>query len=163
MWAMALMTLAALPLVSKLTRPVEESQTCARRAVWVNHPHGNERPQLPVAPDFSPVAKLHSCDAPPGELTLRLPQLWLAVAGIIGLANIFGSLYAGSCVANTAAYVLAAVRLACRASYPLLMAPRTELTFYILPPDWVSPGWPYTNRRHRRQAVRHRYLATYSG
>jgi len=71
----------------------------------------------------------------PGEVNLcGLPP---AVASwslaIIGLANIFGSLYAGSCVAKyRSKYVLAAMyasRAVLIALY--LMAPRTELTFYL--------------------------------
>lgn len=71
----------------------------------------------------------------PGEVNLcGLPP---AVASwslaIIGLANIFGSLYAGSCVAKyRSKYVLAAM-YGSRAVLVILylMAPRTELTFYI--------------------------------
>ncbi|MFZ1243992.1 MAG: MFS transporter [Azonexus sp.] len=140
MWAMALMTLAALPLVGKLTRPVEGQ---------VHHAHeeGGLKRAIGEAMGDRSYLLLHAgfftCGFHiaflvthlPGEVNLcGLPP---AVASwslaIIGLANIFGSLYAGSCVAKyRSKYVLAAMyasRAVLIALY--LMAPRTELTFYL--------------------------------
>ena len=140
MWAMAVMTLAALPLVGKLTRPVDGQ---------VHHVHeegGLKRAIGEAMADRSYLllhAGFFTCGFHiaflvthlPGEVNLcGLPP---AVASwslaIIGLANIFGSLYAGSCVAKyRSKYVLAAMyasRAVLIALY--LMAPRTELTFYL--------------------------------
>ena len=140
MWAMALITLAALPLVGKLTRPVEGQ---------VHHAHeeGGLKRAIGEAMGDRSYLLLHAgfftCGFHiaflvthlPGEVNLcGLPP---AVASwslaIIGLANIFGSLYAGSCVAKyRSKYVLAAMyasRAVLIALY--LMAPRTELTFYL--------------------------------
>ncbi len=140
MWAIAVMTLAALPLVGKLTRPVDGQ---------VHHVHeegGLKRAIGEAMADRSYLllhAGFFTCGFHiaflvthlPGEVNLcGLPP---AVASwslaIIGLANIFGSLYAGSCVAKyRSKYVLAAMyasRAVLIALY--LMAPRTELTFYL--------------------------------
>ncbi len=140
MWAMTLMTLAALPLVGRLTRPVEGQ---------IHHVHeegGLKRAVGEAMTDRSYLllhAGFFTCGFHiaflvthlPGEVNLcGLPP---AVASwslaIIGLANIFGSLYAGSCVAKyRSKYVLAAMyasRAVLIALY--LMAPRTELTFYL--------------------------------
>ena len=140
MWAMAVMTLAALPLVGKLTRPVDGQ---------VHHVHeegGLKRAIGEAMADRSYLllhAGFFTCGFHiaflvthlPGEVNLcGLPP---AVASwslaIIGLANIFGSLYARSCVAKyRSKYVLAAMyasRAVLIALY--LMAPRTELTFYL--------------------------------
>ena len=140
MWAMALMTLAALPLVGKLTRPVEGE-------VKHTHEEGGLGKAIRTAMKDPSYLLLHAgfftCGFHiaflvthlPGEVNLcGLPP---AVASwslaIIGLANIFGSLYAGSCVAKyRSKYVLAAM-YGSRAVLVILylMAPRTELTFYI--------------------------------
>jgi predicted MFS family arabinose efflux permease len=140
MWAMAVMTLAALPLVGKLTRPVDGQ---------VHHVHeeGGLKRAIGEAMTDRSYLLLHAgfftCGFHiaflvthlPGEVNLcGLPP---AVASwslaIIGLANIFGSLYAGSCVAKyRSKYVLAAMyasRAVLIALY--LLAPRTELTFYL--------------------------------
>ena len=140
MWAIAVMTLAALPLVGKLTRPGDGQ---------VHHVHeegGLKRAIGEAMADRSYLllhAGFFTCGFHiaflvthlPGEVNLcGLPP---AVASwslaIIGLANIFGSLYAGSCVAKyRSKYVLAAMyasRAVLIALY--LMAPRTELTFYL--------------------------------
>ena len=140
MWAMALMTLAALPLVGRLTRPVEGQVTHV-------HEEGGLKLAVGKAMTDRSYLLLHAgfftCGFHiaflvthlPGEVNLcGLPP---AVASwslaIIGLANIFGSLYAGSCVAKyRSKYVLAAMyasRAVLIALY--LMAPRTELTFYL--------------------------------
>ncbi len=139
MWAMAVMTLAALPLVGRLTTPI---------ATPVVHTHGDQglRHAIATAMKDRSYLLLHAgfftCGFHiaflvthlPGEVTLcGLPA---AVASwslaIIGLANIFGSLYAGYCVSHyRSKYVLAAMygsRVLLIAWY--LLMPRTEWTFY---------------------------------
>ena len=140
MWAMALMTLAALPLVGKLTRPVEGH-------VAHTHEEGGLKRAVATAMKDRSYLLLHAgfftCGFHiaflvthlPGEVNLcgLPPSVASWSLAIIGLANIFGSLYAGSCVAKyRSKYVLAAMY----ASRALLIAlyllmPRTELNFYL--------------------------------
>ncbi|MDP3638832.1 MAG: MFS transporter [Azonexus sp.] len=140
MWAMALMTLAALPLVGRLTRPVEGQVTHVHEA-------GGLKKAVGTAMKDRSYWLLHigffTCGFHiaflvthlPGEVNLcgLPPSVASWSLAIIGLANIFGSLYAGSCVAKyRSKYVLAAMyasRAVLIALY--LMAPRTELTFYL--------------------------------
>ncbi|EKE17927.1 MAG: hypothetical protein ACD_10C00206G0001, partial [uncultured bacterium] len=140
MWAMALMTLAALPLVGRLTRPVEGQVTHVHEA-------GGLKKAVGAAMQDRSYWLLHigffTCGFHiaflvthlPGEVNLcgLPPSVASWSLAIIGLANIFGSLYAGSCVAKyRSKYVLAAMyasRAVLVALY--LMAPRTELTFYL--------------------------------
>ncbi|MCP5268016.1 MAG: MFS transporter [Zoogloeaceae bacterium] len=142
MWAMALITLAALPLVKTLMRPVEGSPAKATAAdepgLWrsVTGAMG-DRSYLLLHTGFF-TCGFHIAFLVthlPGEVDLcGLPP---AVASwslaIIGLANIFGSLYAGSCVSRyRSKYVLFwmyASRAIMVALY--LVAPKTDLTFYI--------------------------------
>lgn len=140
MWALALMTLAALPLIGRLTKPTDQV---------VKHPeadHGVLRTIGNAMQDRSYLllhAGFFTCGFHiaflvthlPGEVDLcgLPPSVASWSLAIIGLANIFGSLYAGSCVAKyRSKYVLAAMygsRALLIALY--LMAPRTELTFYL--------------------------------
>lgn len=139
MWSMALMTLLALPLIGKLTAgsqaPVRHAEdTGALRAMGTAL---KDRSYLLLHAGFF-TCGFHIAFLVthlPGEVDLcGLPP---AVASwslaIIGLANIFGSLYAGSCVARyRSKYVLAAMyasRAVLIAVY--LMAPKTEWTFYL--------------------------------
>jgi MFS family permease len=142
MWSLALMTLAALPLVKTLMRPVEGSPTKVAAAdepgLW-NSVTGAmaDRSYLCLHAGFF-TCGFHIAFLVthlPGEVDLcGLPP---AVASwslaIIGLSNIFGSLYAGSCVARyRSKYVLFwmyASRAIMVALY--LIAPKTDLTFYI--------------------------------
>ncbi len=140
MWSLAIMTLAALPLIGKLAKPGE-------RPAHHAHDEGGLGKAIKTAMKDPSYLLLHAgfftCGFHiaflvthlPGEVNLcGLPP---AVASwslaIIGLANIFGSLYAGSCVAKyRSKYVLAAMygsRAVLIVLY--LMAPRTELTFYL--------------------------------
>jgi len=140
MWSLAVMTLAALPLIGKLAKPGE-------RPAHHAHDEGGLGKAIKTAMKDPSYLLLHAgfftCGFHiaflvthlPGEVNLcGLPP---AVASwslaIIGLANIFGSLYAGSCVAKyRSKYVLAAMygsRAVLIVLY--LMAPRTELTFYL--------------------------------
>jgi predicted MFS family arabinose efflux permease len=73
---------------------------------------------------------------------------------IIGLTNIFGSLYAGACVGRyRSKYVLFwmyASRAALIAVY--LAAPKTDLTFYLFAAGLGFPGWRRCHRRRRSPA-----------
>lgn len=140
MWALALITLSALPLVGKLT---------AGEKVHVQHatPDGGLKNAIREAFADRSYWLLHAgfftCGFHiaflvthlPGEVNLcgLPPSVASWSLAIIGLANIFGSLYAGSCVAKyRSKYVLAAMygsRAVLVALY--LMAPRTELTYYL--------------------------------
>ncbi|HRD93090.1 MFS transporter [Accumulibacter sp.] len=140
MWSLAVMTLAATPLVRVLSKPVEQPQPRAagEAGLWrsVQDAMDDRSYQLLNLGFFScgfHIAFLVT--HLPGEVALcGLPS---AVASwslaIIGLANIFGSLYAGSCVARyRSKYVLFWMygsRALMIALY--LMAPRTDLTFYV--------------------------------
>lgn len=141
MWAMAVMTLAALPLVGKLTRQVDSKP--------VHHAQEDQglRRAISTAMIDRSYLLLHAgfftCGFHiaflvthlPGEVNLcgLPPSVASWSLAIIGLANIFGSLYAGSCVSKyRSKYVLAGMygsRVLLVAFY--LMMPRTEWTFYI--------------------------------
>lgn len=140
MWALALMTLAALPLIGRLTRPIEHPVKHAEADHGVMRTIGNamqDRSYLLLHAGFFTCGfhiaflvthlpgEVDLCGLPPSVASWSL--------AIIGLANIFGSLYAGSCVAKyRSKYVLAAMygsRAVLIALY--LMAPRTEPTFYL--------------------------------
>ncbi|MFZ2267613.1 MAG: MFS transporter [Azonexus sp.] len=140
MWALALITLSALPLVGKLT---------AGEKVHIQHatPDGGVKNAVREAMGDRSYLLLHAgfftCGFHiaflvthlPGEVNLcgLPPSVASWSLAIIGLANIFGSLYAGSCVAKyRSKYVLAAMygsRAVLIAAY--LLAPRTEWTYYL--------------------------------
>jgi len=140
MWAMAIAALAALPLIGKLTRPVDTP---------VHHPEadlGVMRAIRDAMKDRSYLllhAGFFTCGFHiaflathlPGEVELcGLPPTVASWSlAIIGLGNIFGSLYAGSCVSRyRSKHVLAAMygsRALLIAAY--LMAPKSEWTFYL--------------------------------
>ncbi|AMO37982.1 MFS transporter [Thauera humireducens] len=140
MWGMALMTLAALPLIRRLTRPVEKPVHHAETD------HGVMRAIRDAMKDRSYLL-LHlgffTCGFHiaflvthlPGEVALcGLPPTVASWSlAIIGLANIFGSLYAGACVGRyRSKYVLAAMygsRALLVGWY--LMMPSSEWTFYL--------------------------------
>ena len=140
MWAMALMVLSALPLVGRLTRPLENP-------VHHTHADGGLLKAISTAMKDPSYLLLHAgfftCGFHiaflvthlPGEVNLcgLPPSVASWSLAIIGLANIFGSLYAGSCIAKyRSKYVLAAM-YASRAVLVgvYLLVPRTELTFYL--------------------------------
>lgn len=140
MWGMALMVLSALPLIGRLTRPIETP---------VHHTHADDGLLKAVTTAMKDPSYLllhagfFTCGFHiaflvthlPGEVNLcgLPPSVASWSLAIIGLANIFGSLYAGSCIAKyRSKYVLAAMyasRAVLIGAY--LLAPRTELTFYI--------------------------------
>ncbi len=140
MWSMALMVLAALPLVGRLTRGEMTPTPHATADKGLRHAIGEamgDRSYLLLHAGFF-TCGFHIAFLVthlPGEVALcGLPPTVASWSlAIIGLANIFGSLYAGSCVARyRSKYVLAAMygsRALLVAWY--LMMPRTEWTFYI--------------------------------
>ena len=140
MWSMALMTLAALPLIGKLTPPAGAPAHHAHEAGGLSSAIGNamkDRSYLLLHAGFFTCGfhiaflvthlpgEVNLCGLPPSVASWSL--------AIIGLANIFGSLYAGSCISRyRSKYVLAAMygsRAVLIALY--LVMPRTELTFYL--------------------------------
>ncbi|MCK6412103.1 MAG: MFS transporter [Azonexus sp.] len=139
MWAMAVATLAALPLVGKLTRA---------SAAATQHADDSRLGQAVVDALKSPSylllhAGFFTCGFHiaflvthlPGEVNLcgLPPSVASWSLAIIGLANIFGSLYAGACVTRyRSKYVLAAM-YGSRALLVLwyLWMPRTEWTYYL--------------------------------
>lgn len=140
MWTMAVMTLAALPLVGKLTRPVDKPITHTDTDHGVLKAIGSamkDRSYLLLHAGFFTCGfhiaflvthlpgEVHLCGLPPSVASWSL--------AIIGLANIFGSLYAGWCIARyRSKYILAAMyasRVLLIGFY--LLMPRTELTFYL--------------------------------
>ena len=140
MWSMAAVTLLAIPLLNRLT---SDTHAPAKAA----DPEGGLKKAVQDAMRNPSYLLLHlgffTCGFHIAFLVTHLPTevglcgLTPAVASwslaIIGLANILGSLYAGSCI-NTyrSKYILASMygsRALLIAMY--LAAPKTEWTFYI--------------------------------
>ena len=141
MWSLAVLTLSALPLIGKLTGTNAHPPQHAHEAdtgLWntVKAAMG-DRSYLLLHLGFFTCGfhiaflvthlpgEVNLCGLPPAVASWSL--------AIIGLANIFGSLYAGSCVSRyRSKYVLAVMygsRALLIAAY--LLAPRTELTYYL--------------------------------
>lgn len=174
MWSLALITLAALPLIRKVAPPADGHPA----------PHADEMglwPTVVQAMGDRSYLLLHAgfftCGFHiaflvthlPGEVALcGLPP---AVASwslaIIGLANIAGSLYAGACVSRyRSKYVLAAMygsRTLLVAAY--LLAPKTELTYYLFAAGlgftWLATVPPTATLVGKLFGIR--YLATLFG
>ncbi len=140
MWALAVVTLAALPLIGRLTRsqagPAQHHDAGSGALVAMGSALQDRSYLLLHAGFFTcgfHIAFLVT--HLPGEVDLcgLPPSVASWSLAIIGLANIFGSLYAGSCIAKyRSKYVLAAMyasRALLIAWY--LMMPRTELVFYL--------------------------------
>jgi len=139
MWAMAATALLALPLVGKLTQ--------STHAMHVQDDEGGVLKALGTAMQDRSYLLLHAgfftCGFHiaflvthlPGEVNLcgLPPSVASWSLAIIGLANIFGSLYAGACVAKYRSKYVLAVMYGSRALLIIwyLMMPRTEWTFYI--------------------------------
>ena len=140
MWALAAVTLMALPLVRVVSQPLADHAHHAAAGP------GLARSVIDALGDRSYLllhAGFFTCGFHIAFLVTHLPGevglcgLPPAVASwslaIIGLANLFGSLYAGACVARyRSKYILFwmyASRALMIALY--LAAPRTDLTFYI--------------------------------
>lgn len=140
LWTMAIISLATLPLVFKLTgkaaapHPQVEGDNGLRHAVVTAM---KDRSYLLLHAGFFTCGfhiaflvthlpgEVNLCGLPPSVASWSL--------AIIGLTNIFGSLYAGACIAKyRSKYVLAMMygsRAVLIALY--LMAPRTDMTFYL--------------------------------
>ena len=142
MWALAAVTLAALPLVRVVAQPIETTHKAAATTAGP----GLRRSVLDALADRSYLllhAGFFTCGFHiaflvthlPGEVNLcgLPPSVASWSLAIIGAANIFGSLFAGSCVARyRSKYVLFWMygsRAVMIALY--LIAPRTDLTFYV--------------------------------
>ena len=140
MWAMAATALLALPLIGKLTQSTHATHI-------QDHDEGGVLKAVGRALQDRSYLLLHAgfftCGFHiaflvthlPGEVNLcgLPPSVASWSLAIIGLANIFGSLYAGSCISRyRSKYVLAAMygsRAVLIGLYLLL--PRTELNFYL--------------------------------
>jgi predicted MFS family arabinose efflux permease len=141
MWTLAAVTLTALPLIRVVSQPLDHAHKARTHA-----DPGLRRSVLDALADRSYLllhAGFFTCGFHiaflvthlPGEVNLcgLPPSVASWSLAIIGLSNIFGSLYAGSCVARyRSKYVLFwmyASRAVMIAIY--LVSPRTDLTFYI--------------------------------
>lgn len=140
LWSMALLTLTALPLVGKLTKPVEMPHAHAEVDNGLRHAI---RQALKNPSYLLLHAGFFTCGFHvaflvthlPGEISLcgLPPSVASWSLAIIGLSNIFGSLIAGACIAKyRSKYVLAVMygsRTLLIAWY--LLVPHTELTYYV--------------------------------
>jgi MFS family permease len=140
MWALAIITLAALPLVRILSKPVEPAAHAAtdEKGLW-----RSVREALRDRSYWLLNAGFFTCGFHiaflvthlPGEVNLcgLPPAVASGSLAIIGLSNIVGSLYAGSCVARYRSKYVLFWMYASRALLVglYLMSPRTDLTFYI--------------------------------
>lgn len=149
MWAMALAVLAAIPLAGKVAgNTAHAAQSSAAAAATAATPaDGGLLQAIRSAMGDRSYLLLHAgfftCGFHiaflvthlPGEVNLcgLPPSVASWSLAIIGLANIFGSLYAGACVAKyRSKYVLSAMYASRAVLVGLyLIAPRTELTFYL--------------------------------
>lgn len=181
LWALAVITFAALPLVGKVAKPA--ATQALKSAPVITH----AQESLPIGQAISQALKdpsyllLHAgfftCGFHiaflvthlPGEVKLcGLPATVASWSlGIIGLANIFGSLFAGWCVAHyRSKYVLAAM-YGSRALLIVwyLMMPRTALTYYVFAAGlgftWLATVPPTASLVGKLFGVR--YLATLFG
>jgi len=141
MWTLAAVVLTALPLTRVVSQPVDSGHKVAHaRDKGLRH---SIREALADRSYLLLHAGFFTCGFHiaflvthlPGEVNLcgLPPSVASWSLAIIGLANIFGSLYAGACIARyRSKYVLFwmyASRAAMIALY--LASPRTDLTFYI--------------------------------
>jgi len=140
MWTTALLTLAALPLVGKLTASTHATQThpesdtglrqalrdaFADRSYWLLHA-GFFTCGFHIAFLVTHLpGEVDLCGLPPSVASWSL--------AIIGLANIVGSLYAGSAVTRHRSKHVLAWMYGSRAALVLLylLLPKTEWTFYL--------------------------------
>jgi predicted MFS family arabinose efflux permease len=140
MWSMAVIALTALPLIATLTKPVKPSVEHTHKDAGVLNALRNAMKN----PSYLLLhAGFFTCGFHIAFLVTHLPGevnlcgLPASVASwslaIIGLANIFGSLYAGSCVSKyRSKYILAAMYASRTLLIGLyLILPRTELNFYL--------------------------------
>lgn len=176
MWSLAVMTLGALPLVNKLTdRPVTQ----------VHHADagsdGSLRQAIATALRNRDYLLLHAgfftCGFHIAFLVTHLPGevslcgLPASVASwslaIIGLSNVFGSLYAGACISRYRSKHVLAVMYASRAALIgwYLLAPHTEMTYYLFAAGlgftWLATVPPTAGIVGKLFGIR--YLATLFG
>lgn len=140
MWALAIVTLAALPMVRVLSRPVEHQAKAAvdEKTLWPSVKEAmRDRSYLLLHAGFF-TCGFHIAFLVthlPGEVDLcGLPASVASWSlAIIGLSNILGSLYAGSCVGRYRSKYILFWMYASRALMVgiYLLAPKTDLTFYI--------------------------------
>lgn len=142
LWAMALISLSALPLIGKLTRPTPTDTDPLS-------PHDAIAPvqtiwRALVNPNFILLnLGFFTCGFHIAFLVTHLPGdvslcgLPASVASgalaIIGLSNIFGSLYAGQCVARYRSKYILSAMYASRVFLILayLLMPKNEWTYYL--------------------------------
>ncbi len=140
MWSLALMTLAAVPLVPAVSKPLADPprRASGEAGIWrsVQEAMADRSYQFLNLGFFTcgfHIAFLVT--HLPGEVALcGLPSAVASWAlAIIGLSNIVGSLYAGSCVARYRSKIVLFWMYASRALMIALYlaAPKTDLTFYV--------------------------------
>ena len=174
MWAMALMTLAALPLVGRLTRAEPERPVAAAGDTGVMTAIGGamkDRSYLLLHAGFFTCGfhiaflvthlpgEVNLCGLPPSVASWSL--------AIIGLANIVGSLFAGGWVSRYRSkhvlFWMYASRVMLIGLY--LVLPRTELNFYLFAAGlgftWLSTVPPTATLVGKLFGMR--YLATRFG
>lgn len=184
LWSLAALTLAALPLVGALTRGTQAPTTSAapspNASAATASPDGVMAAIRQAMKDRSYLllhAGFFTCGFHVAFLVTHLPTevnlcgLPASVAswslGIIGLANIAGSLYAGSCVNRfRSKYVLSAMYASRAVAVILyLLAPKTDWTFYlfavVLGFTWLATVPPTAAIVGKLFGVR--YLATLFG
>ena len=140
MWALAITALAALPLVGKLT----STETAIHHTAANEKKLGQALREALKDPGYQLLnAGFFTCGFHiaflvthlPGEVNLcgLPPSVASWSLGIIGLANIFGSLYAGACVAKYRSKHILAAMYGSRALLIIwyLMMPRTDWAFYL--------------------------------
>lgn len=140
MWAMAIAALATLPLIGKLTGPASTAPHHAESEQRLGHAI---RDALKSPSYWLLHAGFFTCGFHiaflvthlPGEVNLcgLPPSVASWSLAIIGLANVFGSLFAGSCVARYRSKYVLAVMYASRALLIAwyLLVPRTEWNYYL--------------------------------
>ncbi len=173
MWAMVLASLLALPLVGRLTTPVATPQQRQDDSGVI----GAIKNALKDPGYLLLNAGFFTCGFHvaflvthlPGEINLcgLQPTVASTTLAIIGLANIFGSLYAGSCVSRYRSKYTLAVMYGSRTLLIglYLLMPKTELNFYIfalgLGFTWLSTVPPTAAIIGKLFGIR--YLATLFG
>ncbi len=140
MWALAIVALSALPLVRVLAKPGGDANRAAigEKALWPSVREAvADRSYLLLHAGFFTCGfhiaflvthlpgEVDLCGLPPSVASWSL--------AIIGLSNIAGSLYAGSCVARYRSKYVLFWMYASRALMVVLylFAPKTDLAFYI--------------------------------
>ena len=140
LWAMAVMTLLALPLVAKLTStaPLPVTNSEKDTGAWQATRQAMRDPSYLLLHAGFFTCGFHIAFLVthlPGEIDLcgLPPSVASWSLAIIGLANIFGSLYAGACVSRYRSKYILAAMYASRAVLIVayLLAPKTDWTFYI--------------------------------